>query len=281
MLIGLRTIQPQLLPHLLRTLSEYVDQTSASGEGAWGMGFFQNGDVLLKKQPLLAKSGFTELVDVDKMCSNVVLVHHKSLNGAPYQFNDAHPFRYRNWLFAHEGFVPAFGDAREKLASYVPSFIAQNIKGRTDSELLFHLYLAFLHDAGQLSRRFVDLPAAVRALKSLNALVDSVRREGVTESPVLNMMITNGQFLLTARRGFSIAYRTFDTLTRCVACSDPSHSQDRDPHFVDHPDVGGWLIGSRLRGLTEEWRELDDLCWMCVAPDGEREVGTLSDANPN
>jgi predicted glutamine amidotransferase len=61
--------------------------------------------------------------------------------GTPVQQTNCHPFRYRNWLFVHNGYVAGYDRLRRDLLMAVRPELFRNIAGSTDSELLFHLAL--------------------------------------------------------------------------------------------------------------------------------------------
>lgn len=272
MLIGIHNLQIDQLPPLTRYLADVLDQTCASGEGSWGMGFYQNGDVLLKKQPLLRVQSFQELIRTDRIHSSVVVVHHKTLAGEPYKYEQSHPFRYRGYVFAHEGMIPGFAGIQPAILDYIPGFIRSNIRGRTDSEHMFHLFLAFLRDAGRLENRFVPKDAVLGAVRSTFALVRSLcQQNGATDPATTNMIVTNGEFLLAVRRGFVMHHRRVDSFKL------PSDRRDeaREQTFVEYADTRATVVGSRLRGLNESWGELEDGSYLFVDGHGVSTVGRL------
>jgi glutamine amidotransferase len=62
---------------------------------------------------------------------------------ATIQETNCHPYRYKNWLFVHNGQIASFGLFRQKMMSKVAPEFFGNILGSTDSELMFHLALTF------------------------------------------------------------------------------------------------------------------------------------------
>jgi predicted glutamine amidotransferase len=71
------------------------------------------------------------------------LAHVCAGTGTPVQQTNCHPFRYRNWLFVHNGYVAGYDRLRRDLLMAVRPDLFGNIAGSTDSELLFHLALTF------------------------------------------------------------------------------------------------------------------------------------------
>ncbi len=120
---------------------------------------------------------------------------------------NTHPFRYRQWLFASTSTVAGFDELRPKLLASQPEFLQRNVRGDTDTECLFYLFLSFLHDAGHLRDDLVD-PTQVRsALRSALALVDRLSEEQGTENQAGNILVTNGELLFAVHRDGSFGYR--------------------------------------------------------------------------
>src|SRR5947208_14210529 len=124
----------------------------------WGVGFYQGGEVLMRRRPIDGDE-----VDVAKIATDVradVLIGHvRSATVGTLRTENTHPFRYRQWLFAQTGTVSQFDAVRERLISSVPEFLRGGIRGETDSEILFHVFLSFLHDGGRLNEAAVEPPA--------------------------------------------------------------------------------------------------------------------------
>ena len=123
---------------------------------------------------------------------------------------NTHPFRYRQWLFANTGTIQGFSELRERLSGSLPEFLRRDVRGETDSELLFHLFLSFLHDAGQLAEALVE-PAATRAaLRSTLALIDRLCAEEGQPPSTLNILVTDGEHMVAAHRSETMAHRFFE-----------------------------------------------------------------------
>ena len=116
---------------------------------------------------------------------------------------NTHPFRYRQWLFAQTGTVPAFDQVRDRLVASVPDFLRGDIRGETDAEVMFHVFLSFLHDAGRLGDGAVDAKLVREALRSSLAVVDGMTAEVGGEAGKLNMMVASGDQLVAVHRSDS------------------------------------------------------------------------------
>jgi len=167
----------------------------------WGIGFYQSGEVLLRRRPLDER----EVIDLAEAAGNVrtdVLIGHvRRASVGSLRTENTHPFRYRMWLFAQTGTIGGFERLRERLLASQPEFLRRNVRGDTDSEHFFHAILAFLHDAGQLDSVDVDAKPVLSAVRSAVALVDRLGAEVGAEPPTLNMILTNGRLMFALRRG--------------------------------------------------------------------------------
>jgi predicted glutamine amidotransferase len=61
--------------------------------------------------------------------------------GRPAPTPTVNPFRFENWLFMHNGAVADFSSVRRDLTFAVDPSLYPDIRGTTDSEVLFHLAL--------------------------------------------------------------------------------------------------------------------------------------------
>jgi len=67
--------------------------------------------------------------------------HVRAAADPPIQQTNCHPFRFRNWLFMHNGAIAVFGSVKRVLSFSVEPSLYPHIQGTTDSEVLFHLAL--------------------------------------------------------------------------------------------------------------------------------------------
>jgi glutamine amidotransferase len=67
--------------------------------------------------------------------------HVRAAAGPPIQQTNCHPFRHDNWLFMHNGAIADFGRIKRELTFAVDASLYDEIRGTTDTEVLFHLAL--------------------------------------------------------------------------------------------------------------------------------------------
>jgi glutamine amidotransferase len=204
-LIGYMSNRSDRLRDALHQERAAVATTPARADG-WGLGFYQGGEVLHKKRPQTAGEALDWEDIAGDVRSHCVVAHLRQATVGDFRAENTHPFRMRQWLFAHNGTIDRFAALRAGLLEQLPDFLQRNVRGETDSELFFHTVLSFLHDAGQLDNPDIDDRHVLHALHASVALVDRLSAEVGGKPSTLNLVLTNGRKLYALRRGKPMAY---------------------------------------------------------------------------
>jgi predicted glutamine amidotransferase len=219
-LIGYMANRADRLRDALHQEREVIAVPPSHPPAGWGIGFYQGGEVLHKKRPLLEG----ERIDWEQVANGVrsdcVIVHMRHATVGDFRSENTHPFRMRSWIFAHHGTIDRFSAVRERLLESMPDFIRRNIRGETDSEHFFHAVLSFLHDAGQLDAPDVAGKAVLNALRSAVRLVDRLGQEVGASPATLNLLLSNGRRMFALRRGSPMM------LTERQGIHDPAQETD-------------------------------------------------------
>ncbi len=215
-----------------------------------GIGYYSGDEPLLKKRPSSEgeKIEYTELLKGIR--SKVVLVHVRQATVGSWKDRNTHPFRFRKWLFAHIGHLPALQDNRQKLLERIPEFLSRNVRGDTDSELAFHLFLEVLFKEGKLNE--LDMPAEKLGefLRQLAVEVNGLH-EG-PEKPKMAVIITNGRIMAALSQGVSIHYSFREGILDCNV-HEPTQ-QNKQTHAL----FRGIMIGAAMDAPGHQWREIPD-----------------------
>jgi glutamine amidotransferase len=199
-LFGIIGNRPDLAARVLAFEAEALRARSKATPLGWGLGFYQGGEVLMRRRPIDERPD----IDVARLAADVradlVVGHVRHATVGALRTENTHPFRYRQWLFAQAGTVSEFEQVRERLAASVPEFLRSGIRGDTDAEVFFHVFLSFLHDAGRLNDGLVEPPLVREALRSSLAVVDGMTAEVGLEAARLNLMVSNGDQLVALHR---------------------------------------------------------------------------------
>jgi glutamine amidotransferase len=148
----------------------------------WGLGFYQSGEVLLRRRPIDDRAEI-DLVEA------------------------AEDVRTDAWLFAQTGTIVGFERLRSRLLESQPEFLRRNVRGETDSECFFYLFLSFLHDAGHLDDAHVQGDHVAAALRASIALVDRLSAEEGHAENSGDILVTNGEQLIAVNRSDSMVFR--------------------------------------------------------------------------
>jgi glutamine amidotransferase len=229
------------------------DGATESPDG-FGLGFVQGGDVLLRKRPR------AEAADVD-------LYGHDGNTLA----EDADPFRFRSWLFGSVGDIaePTFEAIRDRVLESTPAFLRRNIRGRSPSEHMFHLFLAFLHDAGILDQPTPSPTAVHAALRNSLAFMDRLlTAEG---APPLELAIaaTNGRCFVATAYAFPMRYLQVDGISDCPVCQAANDRSDAGrSRRVPHDALRAIIVEANRHVRSRPgWHEVPDRSALIAGPD--------------
>ena len=208
-LFGLIGNRADLAGRVLLSEAEVLKAKAGSSQLGWGVGFYQGGEVLMRRRPIDDRP----IIDVARLTGDVradlMIGHVRSATVGSLRTENTHPFRYRQWLFEMTGTLPAFESIRERLLASVPEFLRSSIRGETDAEILFYVFLSFLHDAGRLNDALMA-PSHVRdALRSCLAVVDGMAAEVGGAPSKVNLMASDGETIFAVHRGAEMGYRTY------------------------------------------------------------------------
>jgi hypothetical protein len=192
--------QPQRLPAALAPVrAALIAQPPVS---RWGLGYIQGGDVLLVRTPK-ASAAPVDLAgpltaEIKTDCAIAQAMHDEgvSLGGT----DNTPPFRFRRWMYAQTGLESQlFADEiAPRLLEHIPEYLRRNLKGRTPAELTFHVFLAMLHDEGNLDDPNLPPSSTRRALAATLRLVTAELAKAGKTTTMGNAALTNGRSMVVA-----------------------------------------------------------------------------------
>jgi predicted glutamine amidotransferase len=75
--------------------------------------------------------------------SPLFFAHIRAAIGSSVQQTNCHPFRHDRWLWMHNGYIGGFAAIKRDLVLAIDPSLFPEIKGQTDTEVLFYLALTF------------------------------------------------------------------------------------------------------------------------------------------
>ena len=173
----------------------------------WGMAVFHKGEapkLEVSITPASTCTRFSELGDALK--AKGLLVHLRLASVGTVKTENAHPFFAGGFAFMHNGTLRNFAAHRDELeARIAPQWRAQ-LRGETDSERCFALYLTLLG----ADRGLEAMARAAAHVMSLCAQTcDTALAPGVLRS-AMNFLVTDGSQLVATRRGRTLFHTEKD-----------------------------------------------------------------------
>lgn len=252
-LFGMAAPSPSPIRWALSSAENSLERQSTRHPDGWGLAAFDEDAATLHKgsDPAFADGDYrTTLRRVD---ADHVLAHvRRATVGARFPRNN-HPFRCGPWIFAHNGTLSQIETIRGPILEHLPDDLEARISGETDSELLFHLAMAYLRDAeGTLD---TDLEAAARAVREAVAHVADLDEEYGADSPSeMNVLLTRGDGFVATRYGHSLYVLDDEKL-------DPAN------HTAEAPDLSDSVaVASERVAALGAWSEVPEDSLMVLRP---------------
>lgn len=216
--------------------------------GVTGVAYYSDGDVMVAKRPLMV--GVDAPILPTKATTNTVVVAIEDATLGKFKVEDVQPYRFRQYVAVVGGFLEGTRGLRENIMDNLPRYIAKNIQGESWKELMFHLYLSYLHDINRIEDHNISVNTLLDCTGAmLRILPKFLNKRTLGSNENLHMILTNGRVIM----GFStvdntILLRRIRGARQCPLCSTTDGA-------VDHPDLvaSAMLIASghgRIPGFS-------------------------------
>jgi predicted glutamine amidotransferase len=201
--------------------------------------------------------------NLQELCAHIesplFLAHVRATTGTPVQETNCHPFRHGRWLFVHNGFIADYDRLHRELLLAVDPALFGNIRGTTDSELMFHLALTFGLDADPLG-----------ALERMAGFVEETgRRHGVERPLQMTVGVSDGERL------YAVRYASDQEANSLFVTNDVQDVRELYPEetrFEHLGDEARAVVSEPLGDLPGVWREVPPGSALIVQPGADEEV---------
>lgn len=253
-LVAVLQSQAALLPCLLDQLDARLGFSPAPGQ-AMGVGYFENGKVLLRKRPV-APGGTSLAKLAGDVHSEVLVASVHSPGPAGYLEENTQPHRFRAWLFAGAGRILPLGERAHVLAS-LPEFLRRGVTGQSDAELAFLVTLGHvLEEARSLDLLALEPDVAARALARTLATLDARAEQVTAPRAETCAVVSNGRMLAAVRRGSPLYYRLVEGLQSCERCD--LDAADAEPRARAHRQARAVVLATHPHAADRTWIEIPD-----------------------
>jgi len=257
---------------ILKPEHSIIDQSLHSRQGAtetngdgFGVGWYgkrQMPGVFKDIRPAWNDTNLHALAE--QIESHLFFAHIRAATGSAIQRTNCHPFQYRNWLFVHNGAVREFPTVKRDLMFGISPELFTEIKGTSDSEVLFYLALTF---------GMADDVA--RGVARMAGFVEEVgRRHGVEHPLQMTLGISEGEKLYGFRYSSEGSSRTLYYSENIDAIRDIA------PRRADRFSSDARAVVSEpLSDLKEVWIPLEEASLLTVHR-GDVQVAAFAPESP-
>jgi predicted glutamine amidotransferase len=168
----------------------------------WGIGWYRDGVPQRRLGLLAAHHDETFVAAAKALSSGVVVAHVRDASIGRVIEENTHPFVHGRWLFAHNGTLARFKRVRavrDALYTEIDPDLRPHVRGETDSERCFYVFLSRLRARGPLDG--ASLAGVRRALAEMTEAVARIADAGAEKPSSMNFLVSDGRIVAACRRG--------------------------------------------------------------------------------
>ncbi len=236
-LFGSRSRVPGPVVHELLHGSNALRVQSKEHPDGWGLGWYEQAGprVVRSLTPAHGDGEFEKLSHY--VTAQTVVAHVRKASVGRVAEENTHPFQRGRWLFMHNGTLPEWKKCQPRLEQLIAPALREKLRGETDSERCFLLFMTRL--MRRCNPEQADVDSAAAALSETVALLrETVETDGQPSSTTF--VATDGRLLLACRRGRTL-YRS-SPAADAQGCCEYVAVASEDPG--DPPPGGkrGWRL---------------------------------------
>lgn len=233
---------------------------ATNGDG-FGIGWY-----LEKEEPGLFKTAEPAWANenINELCTQIkariFMAHIRAASTGSIQRTNAHPFKYKNWLFQHNGYLGSFEILRRDLQHSIADEYFSYLKGTTDSETIFLMMLT--NGLEKNPKEAIE--------KTISRIKQACIDKSVQFDLVLSCSLSDGKALYTTRYSSTnrVHSQYYSTHAECM--------RDINKDSEDMPRCSVVVVSEPLDQSMELWTEMPIGSFATI-----REGGVLSEAKIN
>lgn len=201
----------------------------------------------------------------EKIRSHCILAHVRAASMGYVNDLNCHPFHYKQFLFMHNGGVGGFPQIKRALQHELNEEFYTWIKGQTDSEHFFALFLQVFHEK-QYEHSTMNIAMALK--ETIARLLRLQKKQKIEEANDLNLVLTDGHSLIVCRYTTEVNDDA-PSLHYAVGSQYEYHQAVSHMRPVEKDNsVEAVLIASeRLNNYKHEWQDIPVNHLLLVYPD--------------
>lgn len=220
-----------------QSLAATAGESATNGDG-FGIGWYDSREypgVFRDIHPAWNDGNLRSLTE--QIRSPMFFAHVRAATGSPVQRTNCHPFSYGNWLFVHNGVIRGFDVIRRDLMLEVAPELFSEIRGTTDSEVMFYLALTF------------GLPRdPVVAMARMVGFVEATARANGIDDPI---EMTAG--LMDGKTLYAFRYGSDGQTSSLFHSKSVEALRELHPEFERFSLTDRAIVSEPLTDLTDFW----------------------------
>jgi glutamine amidotransferase len=203
----------------------------------WGLGWYEPAGprVVRSLTPAHGDGEFEKLSHY--VTAQTVVAHVRKASVGRVSEENTHPFQRGPWLFMHNGTLPQWENNRSRLEELIAPALREKLRGETDSERCFLLFLTRLMRRCEPDQADVESAAAALA-ETISLLRATVETDG--EPASTTFLATDGRLLLACRRGRTLYLAS--PAPDAQGCCDYVAVASEDPGTPPPGGKHGWRL---------------------------------------
>jgi predicted glutamine amidotransferase len=256
--------QPVLIEELVfNTEHGIVDQSLEARMGAeptngdgFGLGWYGHGDspaLYRSVAPAWSDDNLREIAS--HIESPLFFVHVRAAIGSPVQESNCHPFRHKNWLFVHNGYLDHFHELRRDLMLAIDPGLFADVVGSTDTEVVFKL---------ALTNGLEDDP--IESLERTVGIIEGVaRKRGLAPLVQGTFGVSDGECLWAVRYATRGKARSLFASADVDTLRELAPDNERIKRMTDDDRV---IVSEPFADLPGAWQEIPETTAVVVRRGG-------------
>jgi predicted glutamine amidotransferase len=182
--------------------------------------------------------------NLNEVCSHtkarIFMAHIRAASTGAIQRSNAHPFKYKNWLFQHNGYVGQFPLIRRDLQCHISRDLFSALKGTTDSETFF--LLALTYGLQENPKQAI--------MRMISRITETCEDNDIPLDLVLSCALSDGKSLYTLRyaSGKRSNSQYYSTHAQCMK------EKNEDSSAI--PSQSVVVVSEPLDQTGEHWKEM-------------------------
>jgi glutamine amidotransferase len=191
-----------------------------------------------------------------KIKANCLFAHVRAASTGEVSESNCHPFVYKNFIFMHNGSIHNFDTTKRMVRRKLNDQVYNWIRGQTDSE---HLFALFIHN---LTEKYQDQQnlapeKLVEVMRETILEIEKIKKDlGLKSNNFINMCLSDGNSLIALRY---VTEKSDKASTLYYSEGGGYECVDGHCHMVDHrgdQHRSVLIVSEKLTTIKKEWTEI-------------------------